>query len=211
MDKSIKFWDNYSNKYDEKAKKDKAYKMIIERATSYIKSDHEVLDFACAGGLYSFPFASKVKNIQAFDSSSKMIEKAKQEKEKRQVKNIHFSCTNLFDEQFKPGSFDVIFAFNILLYFKDMNTIVQRMYELLKPGGMMITSTACLKEKRSLAALISTTIIKILRWIKFLPSLHFISIKELEDTILNQNFQIQESDTIMNNPATEVFIAAKKI
>jgi 2-polyprenyl-3-methyl-5-hydroxy-6-metoxy-1,4-benzoquinol methylase len=97
---------------------------------------------------FSFPFTAKVKHIEAFDISSKMIEKAKQEKEKRHVKNIHFSCTNLFDENFKPGSFDVIFAFNILLYFKDMNTIVQRMYALLKPGGMIIFINGMFERKK---------------------------------------------------------------
>jgi 2-polyprenyl-3-methyl-5-hydroxy-6-metoxy-1,4-benzoquinol methylase len=61
MDKSIKFWDNYSEKYDEKAKKDKAYKMIIERTTKYVKSDDEVLDFACAGGLFFLSLYSKGK------------------------------------------------------------------------------------------------------------------------------------------------------
>ncbi len=209
MDISEKFWNRLSKNYDKKAK-DNTFLQILDRSKKYLRPDDVVLDFGCATGLYAFEFADDVKEIQAFDTASKMIVIAKNKAEEIANKNIDFAQTNLFDEKYKEGSFDVILAFNILLYFDDLEKILRRMNMVLKPGGLIITSTACLKEKRSLIGVLSGTMIFILKKLRILPYLNFLGIEELEETIFNAGFKSIESDILIKKPAIEYFIAARK-
>ncbi len=210
MKRSEKFWNRLSKNYDKQAK-DNAYKLIIDKSKKYLKPNHVVLDFACATGLYSFEFANYVKDIQAFDTSKEMIKIAKNKAMNIQIDNISFTQTTLFDERYKEGSFDTILALNILLYFKDMDKVLNRMSKLLKPNGLMITSTACLKEKRTFIGVLSSSIILILKKIKILPYLKYYTMRELEETISNCRFKIIETDILIDNPATEYYIVAQKI
>jgi len=180
--------------------------LIIDKSKKYLKSNDIILDFACATGLYSL-----VKEIQALDISSKMIKIAKDKAIKFQVNNISFTQTTLFDERYKKGSFDTILALNILLYFEDENKILSRMNKLLKPNGLIVTSTACLKEKRTFIGIISSNIILILKKLKILPYLKYYTMRDLEKTISNGGFKIIETDILIDNPATEYYVVAQKV
>ncbi|MEO9894391.1 methyltransferase domain-containing protein [Aurantibacter sp.] len=208
MNKSEKFWNKLSKNYDKKAK-DKTYEQILARTPKYLKADAVLLDFACATGLYAIAFSKKVEKIEAFDTSSKMIAIAKNNA--KGYDNISFSQTTLFDAKYEEGSFDTILAFNILLYFKDNKEVLNRMNKLLKPNGRIITSTACLKEKRSFIAVFSGCIIYFLKKIGILPYLKFLSIVELKESITRAGFEIVEADILIDKPATEYFIVAQKI
>ncbi|MCF6350869.1 MAG: class I SAM-dependent methyltransferase [Flavobacteriaceae bacterium] len=210
MNKSEKFWNRLSKNYDKQAK-DKAYKLIIDKSKKHLKTNDIVLDFGCATGLYSVEFANNVKEVQAFDMSSEMIKIAKDKAKNIQVNNISFTQTTLFDERYKEGSFDTILALNILLYFEDMDKVLNRMSKLLKPNGLIITSTACLKERRTIIGVLSSSIILILKKIKILPYLKYYTIRELEETISNSRFKIIETDILIDNPATEYYVVAQKV
>ena len=209
MNKSERFWNKLSKNYDKKAK-DKTFEQILVRTPKHLKPDDIVLDFACATGLYAFEFVNKVKTIQAFDTSSKMIAIAKDLVLKSGSKNIVFSQTTLFDQKYKEGSFDTILAFNILLYFEDAEKILKRMNNLLKPGGLIITSTACLGEKRTFIGILSGAMIFLLKKLRILPYLKFFSISELKETIVNNGFNSIEADILIEKPALEYFIVAEK-
>jgi len=210
MNKSEKFWNRLSKNYDKQAK-DKTYEMILDKAKKRLKHDDIVLDFACATGLYSFEIANIVKEIHAFDISSKMIDVANIKARNNEIDNIHFSQTTIFDEKFRKETFDTILALNILLYFEDVQKVIQRMYELLKPGGLIITSTACLGEKRTFIGILSSSIVFILTKMRILPYLRFFKKHELEKTISANGFKIIETDVLVNNPATEYFIIVQKV
>lgn len=209
MSKSIKFWDALSKNYDKNAK-DTTYDTIIANTPKYLNKEDVILDFACATGLYSIAFASQVKYIDAFDLSPKMIELARKEAKIHQINNVSFSCSTLEGAALAPEKYDVILALNILLYFKDVKSVTQQLHRLLKPNGILITSTACLTEKRSFLAVIATSIIFILKKLQILPYLKFLKMDELEQTIGQSGFEILETEIIMDSPATEYYIVGKK-
>jgi 2-polyprenyl-3-methyl-5-hydroxy-6-metoxy-1,4-benzoquinol methylase len=209
MNHSVKFWDKLSLNYDKKAK-DKTYSMIVNKCRKYVNPDDVVLDFACATGLYSFEFAAGVKEIVAFDSSSKMIEIAKRKAEDNKIGNILFSQSTLFDEQFRSDTFNIILALNILLYMDDLQKVTQRMRELLKPGGLVITSTACLGEKRSFAGIFISAVVFILSKLKVLPRLWFLKIETLEKAFTKEGFKIVEADMFSDSMATGYFAVMQK-
>ena len=210
MNKLENFWNKQSKNYDKQAK-DKAYKLIIDKSKKYFRNNDTILDFGCATGLYAVEFANNVKEIQAFDISSKMIDIARKKAINNQIDNIAFSQTTLFDKTYKESSFDTILALNILLYFKDLEKVLNRMNELLKTDGLIITSTACLKEKRTFIGIMSSSIIFTLKKLKILPYLNSFTILELEERIEDCGFEIIETGILIDKPATEYYIVAQKI
>ena len=210
MKSSEHFWNKLSENYDKKAM-DKAYNLILSKSQKYFKNCDTVLDFGCATGLYAIEFANKVKEIQAFDISSKMISVAREKALNNQIENITFSQTTLFDKKYRCKSFDTILALNILLYFEDIEKVLNRMNDLLKTDGLIITSTACLKEKRTFVGVLSGSIILILKKLKILPYLKFVTMLELEEMITDCGFKIIETDILIDKPATEYYVVAQKI
>lgn len=85
------------------------------------------------------------------------------------------------------------------------------MNDLLKPGGLIITLTACLKEKRTFIGVLSSSFIFILSKMRILPNIKFFKMNELEETLNTGGFKIIETDILIDIPATEYFIVAQKI
>ncbi len=210
MNKSEKFWNRLSKNYDKQAK-DKAYKLIIDKSKKYLKINDIILDIGCATGLYSVKFANNVKEIQAFDLSSKMIDIANDKARAKQIDNVFFSQTTIFDKKYKEACFDSILGLNILLYFKDEKKVLNRISKLLKPDGLFISSTACLKEKRNLISVVSSRLIFLLNTFRILPYLKFYKMQELENLISDAGFKIIETDILIDKPATEYYIVAQNI
>jgi ubiquinone biosynthesis O-methyltransferase len=211
MNKSERFWDKLSKNYDKQALGDKTYLKTLELTKKYLKTKDIVLDFGCATGLYSLELSDKVKKIYGFDISNKMIDIANNKAKEQNIYNIEFKKTTIFDKTYEKESFDVILAFHIILYFEDTQQLMKRMNELLKPGGLIITATACLKENKKLRNYFMGSLLSLLKRLKILPYLKFFKVHELERYITKGNFQILESELLSYSPAVEYYIVAKRI
>jgi 2-polyprenyl-3-methyl-5-hydroxy-6-metoxy-1,4-benzoquinol methylase len=206
MKKSEKFWDKSASKFDQAGKKDEqTYIRIIDRTKKYLKPSDTVLDFGCGTGLISNDIADSVKFIHAIDISSKMIEIAKSKADNRKIQNIFYTHSTIFDERHIKGSFDVILAFYILHLLQDTKKTIQRINDLLKPGGYVISIIPCIGEKIFLNILLS-----ILSKIGLIPDIKSFKANELEDIIANGNFQTIENERL-HQGIPQYFIAAKKI
>ena len=211
MNKAEKFWDNIAETYD---KKEERYKRIhietIENAKRYLKADDVILDYGCATGSKTLTLAGSVKNILGIDISSKMIEGAKQKAAERSVGNVDFEHTTIFDENLIKESFDVVLAFNILHTLRENRQAVERIRELLKPGGLFISITPCLNEKMALFTSIQFLIYFILIRIGLLPDILIrFKVLDLENLVKSGNFQIVETVNLYHD-GMNYFIVAKK-
>ncbi len=205
MNRSEKFWDKMANYYDQEEKKDEqTYIKIIEKTKKYLKISDIVLDYGCGTGLISNEIADNVKVIHAIDISSKMIEIAKGKADEHKIKNIDYAHSTIFDERYKKGSFDVILVFYILHLLEDTHKVMQRINELLRPGGLIISATPCMGEKTFLSILLS-----LVGKIGLIPNIRSFKISELEDSIANGNFEIVETECLLQS-SPEYFIVAKK-
>ena len=83
--------------------------------------------------------------------------------------------------------------------------VLKRINELLKPGGLIISSTPCLGEKKTLL----TSLLLLLTKIKIIPHVNFYKTSEFESSIANANFQIIESADKFQG-SYSYFIVAKK-
>lgn len=206
MNKTEKFWDKMAGKFDQRAKKfDKSYIMAIENSKKYLKSNNIVLDYGCGTGIISNELSGHAKEIHAIDISSKMIDAAEKKAAECKIENVHFAHATIFDDRYKKESFDVILVINILHLVEDTPQVVERMNTLLKPGGLLISLTPCLREKILLRILLF-----VLYAIRILPYIKLYKISELEDLIVKGNFEIIESKYLDNSPL-DYSIIAKKI
>ncbi len=212
MDKSEKIWDKIAHNYDKSEKRfEPIHIKTIENTRKYLKASDNVLDYGCATGTKALELASSVKRIQGIDISSKMIEGAKRKAVERKIENVDFAHAIIFNENYKSESFDVILAFNILHSLEDHNQVMQRINELLKPGGLFISVTPCLKEKMATKNRLELSFFRLLIIVRVFPNiLTRFKIPELEDLITSGNFQIIETENIFHR-MTSYFVAAKKI
>ncbi|HEY9204711.1 MAG TPA: class I SAM-dependent methyltransferase [Candidatus Methanoperedens sp.] len=204
MNKSEKFWDRMAKYFDREERKDEPTNVkIIEKTRNRLKISDNVLDYGCGTGTAAIEIAGSVKTVNGIDISSKMIEAAKRKTVERKVKNIDFAQTTIFDEKFKKGSFDVILCFNLLHLVDDKPNVMRRINELLKSGGMIISATPCIKGT-FLGFLLSP-----LSKIGLIPQITSFKVSELEDLMIDGNFEIIETECL-NKSGQQYFIVAKK-
>jgi len=205
MNKSEKFWDRMAKYLDQVERKDETTNIkIIDKTKKYLKISDTVLDYGCGTGTAAIEIAGSVKTVTGIDISSKMIEAAKGKTVERKVNNIDFVQTTIFDEKLKPGSFDVILCFNLLHLVEDKPNVMRRINELLKPGGLIISATPCIKGT-FLGVLLS-----LVSKIGFIPPITSFKISELEDLMIDGNFEIVETECL-HKSGQLYFIVAKKI
>ena len=211
MNKTEKFWDKVSNKFDKRSQKiDQTEIKTLENTKKYLNVNDIVLDYGCAIGTMAIEIADNVKKIHGIDISLKMIDAAKRKAAERKIENIHFAQSTIFDERYKRESFDVILAFNILHFLKDTQKVMTRINELLKPKGLIISVTPCLGEKKSFINILIFLLVFLQTKMGMVPYIRFFRISEFEDSIANGNFQIVETESLQST-AEQYFIVAKKI
>lgn len=204
--KAEKFWDRTANSYDKEEKKDEqTYLNITKMTRKYLKASDIVLDFGCGTGLVSNEIADNIKLVHAIDISSKMIEIAKSKAVRRQIQNIDYAYTTIFDERYKSGTFDVILAFHVLHLLEDTQIVIQRINELLKPGGLIISVTPCMGEKPFLNGTFS-----IVSKLGLIPRIKSFKFSELEHSMTKGNLEIIETKCLHQN-SQQYFIVAKKM
>jgi 2-polyprenyl-3-methyl-5-hydroxy-6-metoxy-1,4-benzoquinol methylase len=182
---------------------------IIERTKKYLDAGSVVLDYGCATGSIAFEIASMAKEVRGIDISANMIEIARTKAGEHDIKNISFTKAAIFDESLRKESFDVILSLSVLHLVEDSAQVMDRVNQLLKPGGVFISATPCLGEKVFLSVLMNIPIF-VLSKLGLIPSISFFSASSLTESITNANFQIVENENISVHPITECFIVARK-
>ncbi len=203
MSKSEKFFDKVSSKSNPEP--NQTGSKAIELSKGFLGQDNKLLDFGCGSGAITNKLSKAVESIDAIDISSGMLEFAEKQAEINAIANINYIQASIFDERFKDGKYDAIVAFNVLHYIEDMPRLIERINRLLKPNGVFISSTACLKEKRSFIGYLVFFLAKI----GMMPKIFFYKKNELETLITTSNFKMMKSDKISKLP--EYFIVTRKM
>ena len=183
---------------------------IIERTKKYLDASSVVLDYGCATGSIALEIASMAKDVRGIDISANMIEIARTKADERGIKNIAFTKAAIFDESLGKESFDVILSLSILHLVEDPTQAMDRINQLLKPGGVFISATPCLGEKAFVSILMNIPIY-VLSKMGLIPSINFFSASSLVESITNEGFQIIEQEDLSVRPLRECFIVAKKL
>ena len=212
MNKSENFWDNASKNYDKTEEQfEYIHSKSRENTKRFLKASDTVLDYGCGTGTASCQFSSLVKDIHAIDISSKMIEMSKSKAALGGIENINFEQSDIFDNKHSSQSYDVILAFNMLHTVPSPQDVAQRIHELLRPDGLFISVTPCLRQKMSLSVSLKIQLVRVLCKTGIIPiPIRRITSTEVDDLLASNCFQIVESEEI-HKEASSYFVVAKKL
>ncbi len=212
MSKTKNFWDNASKNYDKTEERfEYIHHKSRENTKKYLESSNVVLDYGCGTGTTACEIASDVKEIYAIDISSKMIEISKGKAVEKNIENATFAEGDIFDEKLKKGYFDRVLAFNMLHTIPNPENAIQRINELLKPDGLFISITPCLKDKLPFLIGLQIRLVQVLCKIGIIPvPIRRIKSSDIDELMTNGHFQIIDTEKIFQG-ASSYFLVAKKI
>lgn len=206
VSKESRFWDKLAYKYSLSPISDiPVYEKKLALTQKYLRSEMRILEFGCGTGSTAIIHSSYVKHIKAIDFSKNMIAIAKQKVVDKNIQNITFECAELEDIDESKEQFDVILGLNVIHLLEDKEAALKKVFQLLKPGGIFVTSTACMQDH---------TFLKLLKYVapigKFfglLPLVKFFSKSEL----IKLHEEIGFNNEVAWSPnVSSVFIIAKK-
>ncbi|WP_370981137.1 class I SAM-dependent methyltransferase [Agaribacterium sp. ZY112] len=211
MNKSEEFWDGASKNYDKTEERfEYIHSRSRENTKKFLKDSDTVLDYGCGTGTAACQFSNQVKELHAIDISSKMIEIARGKAKASKVENIRFEQSDIFDRNLSNDSYDVILAFNMLHTVPNPQDAMLRINELLKPEGLFISVTPCLRQRMSFLVNIQIQLVRVLCKLGLIPiPIRRITSSDIEDLLKAGGFQSVESEEIYKN-ASSYFVVAKK-
>jgi ubiquinone/menaquinone biosynthesis C-methylase UbiE len=205
MNQAAKFWDKSADRYSKApVRNQEAYQRKLEITRTYFTPDSEVFEFACGTGSTAIAHSPYVKRIVAIDISSRMLEIAQEKADAGKINNITFTQSTLEDFEAIPEIFDIAMAHSILHLIEDPEAASKRIYRMLKPGGIFVTSTFCLGDSSP----IWRVVIPIARFIRVAPYVKILRRSELEQYIINAGFEIDHQSE--RNKKEAAFIIAIK-
>lgn len=205
MDPSSRFWDRIAARYARQPVADEAsYQTKLQVTRSYFRPDMEVLEFGCGTGSTAISHAPHVRHIHAIDISSKMLDIARAKADAAGVTNVTFQRAAIDDFSVPDGTYDVVLGLSILHLVENKEAVIAKVYGMLKPGGVFVTSTACLGDSMKYLKLIAP----IGRALGLMPLVRAFTAKELEQSLTDAGFAIDHHWQPGKGKA--VFIVAKK-
>jgi ubiquinone/menaquinone biosynthesis C-methylase UbiE len=205
MHYSAKFWDKIAERYSQQAIADEAaYQKKLQVTQTYFQPHMEVLELGCGTGSTAIIHAPYVKHIRAIDISAKMIEIAQSKAEANNIKNITFEQLTIEELTVSDCSLDVVLGLSILHLLENKEEVIAKVHQMLKPGGIFVTSTACLGDSMKWFKLIAP----MGKFLGLIPLVKVFTVKELEESLTNAGLAIDYQWQPGKGKA--VFIVAKK-
>jgi len=149
MNKNERFWDKTAEKYAASPIRDEeTYKEKLEKTQAYFTPEMEVMEFGCGTGTTAIHHAPHVKSYLATDISGNMVEIGNKKAAEAGIDNLRFEKATLDSMTYPPESFDAILGLNILHLIRDLDSGLEKIHSMLKPGGLFIHSTAILSDSK---------------------------------------------------------------
>lgn len=183
MTAKSRFWDRIAKKYFDSPIEDyEAYKFKLAKTREYFTAHSRVIEFGCGTGMTALAHAPHVGEMLATDISEPMLALARQRivDEAYEGGNLRFELADIDTYEGEPESFDIVLCLSLLHLVADRAHALANVRRLLKPGGYLISNTACLGDRMAWFALVSP----VGRWLGLLPMVRVFGearfIRELE-------------------------------
>ena len=205
MDHSAKFWDKIAERYSKQPIADEAaYQKKLQVTREYFRPDMEVLEFGCGTGSTAITHAPYVNHIQAIDISSKMLEIAQDKADAENIENVTFKRSTIDEFSVPDETLDAVLGLSILHLLDNKEEVITKVHKMLKPGGIFVTSTACMRDTMKFFKIIAP----IGKFLGLMPLVRVFTTRELADSLTDAGFDIDHQWQPGKNKA--VFIVAIK-
>jgi len=200
-----RFWDRHAKGYAKRPVADAtAYQRKLKLTQYYLSPDLEVLELGCGTGTTALIHAPFVKHITGIDISGNMIEIARAKAESGKVKNVTFQQSSVDSLETPDASYDIVMGHSILHLLENKEAVISRVHRMLKPGGVFVSSTACLGGRMP----VLRAILPAGHFLGLLPLVEFFTVKELESDLADAGFRIDHR--WQPDKSMAVFIIATK-
>lgn len=187
MNREAAFWNKLADKYSRRPVADEtAYQKKLEDTRKYFKPDMEVLEIGCGTGSTAIAHAPYVGHIRATDLSTRMIEIAKDKAKAAGIDNVTFEASSIEALNVPDASVDVVMAHSVLHLLEDKEQVIADVHQMLKPGGVFVSSTACIGDMMLPLRLI----IPVGRVLRLFPLVKVFTIGELKGSLEKSGFRI---------------------
>ncbi|MEM7238332.1 MAG: class I SAM-dependent methyltransferase [Pseudomonadota bacterium] len=188
IDAAAKFWDRIADRYAAKPVADEGvYQEKLRLTRTHLTPNSRLIEIGCGTGSTALAHVPFVKHILATDLSTRMLEIAEGKADLQQIRNITFRQSALKDLIVQDGGVDAVLAMSVLHLLPDRDEAARRIHGLLKPGGVFVSSTACLGDGLRIFGLIGP----IGRALGLLPLIRIFTADELVDSLVAAGFQIE--------------------
>jgi len=132
------------NEFDIKASEWDKNDMHRERAAAIageiirqipLNMEMTALEFGAGTGLLSFMLKDHLKDITLIDNSEGMVKVLNEKLTAAKAYNLKVVKADLEHEEYAAGGFDLIYTLMVLHHVMDLETIIKKFHDLLKPGG----------------------------------------------------------------------------
>jgi ubiquinone/menaquinone biosynthesis C-methylase UbiE len=184
-----RFWDRIARKYAADPIADSAgYERTIERTRHYLRKNDVAFEFGCGTGTTAIRLAPSVARIAASDISGTMIAIAREKANAEGCLNVTFEVATPDTAPWPDGTFDAALGFNALHLIAAREAALKGIHRLLKPGGLFISKTPCLKEMNPAVRVA----VPLMQMIGKAPYVAFFTAEELEREIATARFEVIE-------------------
>ncbi|NNU16823.1 methyltransferase domain-containing protein [Parvularcula sp. ZS-1/3] len=143
--KDATFWDRMAEKYFAKPIDDQeAYETKLRLTQEHLSPDAEVLEIGCGTGGTALRHAAHAKHIHAVDFSSEMIRIGREQAARDGVGNVSFEVGDAVGYEAEREGYDAVLALSVLHLLREPGAFIAKAASWLKPGGVLVSSTACL-------------------------------------------------------------------
>jgi len=206
MDRSTRFWDRTAERYAKRPIADEAaYQKKLQVTREYFEPHMEVLELGCGTGSTAIAHAPYVKHIRAIDMSSQMLVISQDKVDAADVGNVSFEQSTVDDLRVPDQSLDAVLALSVLHLLDNKEAAIAKVHKMLKPGGVFVTSTACLGDVNVFIRLF----ISIGRFLGLIPLIKIFTATELENSLTGAGFEIDYE--WQPKKIAGLFIVAKKV
>ncbi len=202
----VTFWDDIAQSYAEKpVELPEAFEDKIRHTIAKMEPDHTVLDIGCGTGSLALRLAPSGGHIHGLDVSSQMIRIAREKASEVENVTFHVGAFDPSFDVFPARSLDGICAYSLLHLVTDGAAALARMYEALRPGGFLVTSTPCLGE----SWVPYRPIITVMRWAGKAPRVEVVTKAWVRQAVRDAGFVDLEEPEV-GAKATTTFLMARR-
>ena len=131
-----------------------AYTYTLERTRSYLRDSDTVLEIGCGTGSTALLLAESVGTYHGTDIFEAMIKIARGKVAETSLANLNFEAHPVLEGIYPHDGLDAVMAFNLLHLLRDIPATLDTARAALRPSGLFITKTPCLKDANWKIALV---------------------------------------------------------
>ncbi|WP_370645719.1 MULTISPECIES: class I SAM-dependent methyltransferase [unclassified Epibacterium] len=211
MTADAQFWNRIAQSYAARPVADAAaYQVTLDRVAQYLHGDQVALELGCGTGSTAVTLAPHVAQIIATDLSQAMIDIGARRALEAGVTNLQLQVAEPLTAP--EGPFDVVLAFNLFHLLAAQDDSLHAAAMRLRPGGLFISKTICLKDTRSaFKRILMRGLIPLMQLVGKAPEVvHFMTVADWQARIEAAGFDIIETGNYPADPPNHFVVARKR-